>query len=147
MSRTRSFFNGAFFAYVYQGCAMLVGLFLTPFYIRTLGQNDYGIWLVGLQVLTFLLLVDFGLVGIVPRDVAHASGLEKSESETDRLSILVIQTTKVVLFQTLIVALVAFGLFFLRPSNPSLRGPIGLVLAVFVLSYPLRLFPAVLQGL
>jgi O-antigen/teichoic acid export membrane protein len=147
MSRTRSFFSGAFFAYVYQGCAMLVGLFLTPFYIRTLGQNDYGIWLVGLQVLTFLLLVDFGLVGIVPRDVAHASGLEKSEPETDQLAILVTQTTKVVLFQTLIVAFVAFGLFFLGPSNPSLRGPIGLVLAVFVLSYPLRLFPAVLQGL
>ena len=147
MSRTRSFFSGAFFAYVYQGCAMLVGLFLTPFYIRVLGQKDYGIWLVGLQVLTFLLLVDFGLIGIVPRDVAHASGLEKSDPGSDKLATLVSQTTKVVLFQTLIVALVALGVFFFQPGDPSLRGPVALVLAVFVLSYPLRLFPAVLQGL
>ncbi len=147
MSRTRSFFSGAFFAYVYQACAMLVGLWLTPFYIRVLGQKDYGIWLVGLQVLTFLLLVDFGLVGIIPRDVAHANGLEKSEPGSDKLALLVSQASKVVLFQTLIVTLVAFAVYFLRPSDPGLRGPAGLVLAVFVVSYPLRLFPAILQGL
>src|ERR1700728_1630755 len=112
MSRTRSFFNGAIFAYMYQGSAMLVGLWLTPFYIRMLGPHDFGVWLVGLQVLTFLLLCDFGILGVTPRDVAHASGLEKSELDSDpaaisdHVAILVAQTTKVVLAQTFFIALV-----------------------------------------
>ncbi len=58
------------------------------------------------------------------------------------------QTLKVVLAQTILVALATAVLFFLRPAHDSaLRGPIGLILAVFVISYPLRVFPAVLQGL
>jgi len=147
MSRTRSFFGGAFFAYLYQGAAMLVGLWLTPFYIRVLGQHDYGVWLVGLQVLTFLLLCDFGILAATPRDVAHASGKERSEPASDELLVLVGQTMKVVLAQTVLIAVVAVVLYAFRPTAPGLKGPIGMLLAVFVLSYPLRLFPAVLNGL
>ena len=76
MSRSRSFLGGAVFAYIYQASLMLLGLWLTPFYIHTLGVRDYGIWLVGLSVLNFLLLCDFGVIVVTPRDVAHASGLE-----------------------------------------------------------------------
>ena len=148
MSRTRSFFNGAVFAYLYQGCVMAIGLWLTPFYIRTLGTNDYGIWRVGLLVLTFLLLCDFGILAVLPRDVANAHGREQAEPGSRHLQELIGQTMKVVLAQTGIIALAALGLFFFRPvSTPELHGPVGLILFVFVLSYPLRLFPAVLQGL
>ena len=46
------------------------------------------------------------------------------------------------------IALAALVLFLLRPAHDAaLRGPVGLILAVFVISYPLRVFPAVLQGL
>lgn len=148
MSRTRSFFNGAIFAYVYQACAMAIGLWLTPFYIRMLGTHDYGLWLVGLQVLTILLLCDFGVIGIVSRDVAHANGLEHSQPGSGHLPILIGQTVKVVLAQTCLIAVVALGLFLYLPgSTAAVRGPVGLILLVFVLSYPLRLFPAVLGGL
>ena len=42
----------------------------------------------------------------------------------------------------------ALGVFLFRPAQDlALRGPIGLILAVFAISYPLRVFPAVLQGL
>jgi O-antigen/teichoic acid export membrane protein len=148
MSRSRSFLGGALFAYIYQASLMLVGLWLTPFYIRTLGQRDYGIWLVGLQVLNFLLLCDFGIIVVTPRDVGHASGIEQAEQRSGEVARLVGQTLKVVLVQTGVVALAALLLFFLRPAHdPALRGAIGLILAVFVISYPLRMFPAVLQGL
>lgn len=127
---------------------MLVGLWLTPFYIRTLGTDGYGIWLVGLQVLTFLLLCDFGIIGVTARDVAQASGFEQAEPGSNRLAILIGQTVKVVLLQTFVVAAVALGMFLLRPTGtPGLKGPIVLVLLAFVLSYPLRIFPVVLQGL
>jgi O-antigen/teichoic acid export membrane protein len=148
MSRTRSFFNGAIFAYLYQACAMVIGLWLTPFYIRTLGTHDYGIWLVGLQVLTFMLLCDFGIMAVLPRDIAQANGLEQSQADSERLAIMIAQTIKVVLVQTLLIGLVALGLFLFRPTGaPGLRGPIALILIVFTVSYPLRLFPAILQGL
>lgn len=148
MSRTRSFFNGALFAYLYQACMLAIGLWLTPFYIRTLGQQDYGVWLVGLQVLTFLLLCDFGIIAVVPRDIAQLSGLEQSQAGSEQLAVMIAQTLKVVLVQTGLIAIVALGLILYPSKNaPGLRGPIALVLIVFVLSYPLRLFPALLQGL
>jgi len=147
MSRTRSFFGGAIFAYLYQACSMLIGLWLTPFYIRTLGSHDYGIWLIGMQVLIFLLLCDFGVLAIVPRDVARAHGKEQSEGSGE-LHKLVGQTIKVVGIQTLVIALVSIGVFFFRPPTAAaIRGPISLALLVFVLTFPMRLFPAVLQGL
>jgi O-antigen/teichoic acid export membrane protein len=148
MSRSRSFLGGALFAYIYQASLMVIGLWLTPFYIHTLGQRDYGIWLVGLQVLNFLLLCDFGIIVVTPRDIAHASGIEHAELGSGEVARVVGQTLKVVLAQTAVIALAALGLFLLRPSHdPALRGPIGLILAVFVISYPLRMFPAVLLGL
>jgi len=148
MSRSRSFLGGAVFAYVYQASLMLVGLWLTPFYIHTLGERDYGIWLVGLQVLNFLLLCDFGVIVVTPRDVANASGMEHAELGSGEVARVVGQTLKVVLAQTGLIALVALGLFVVKPAHDAqLRGPVGLILAVFVISYPLRIFPAVLQGL
>jgi O-antigen/teichoic acid export membrane protein len=148
MSRSRSFLGGAVFAYIYQASLMLLGLWLTPFYIHTLGVRDYGIWLVGLNVLNFLLLCDFGVIVVTPRDVAHASGLEHAEQASGEVARVVGQTLKVVLAQTVVIALASLALFIFRPANdPGLRGPIGLILAVFVISYPLRMFPAVLQGL
>jgi O-antigen/teichoic acid export membrane protein len=148
MSRSRSFLSGALLSYLYQALLMLVGLWLTPFYIRTLGQRDYGIWLVALQVLNFLLLCDFGIIVVTPRDVANASGAEHAQAGSGEVARVVGQTMKVVLAQTVLVALVALGLFLLRPSQDgALRGPVGLILVVFVISYPLRVFPAVLQGL
>jgi O-antigen/teichoic acid export membrane protein len=148
MSRSRSFLSGALFSYLYQASLMLVGLWLTPFYIHTLGVRDYGIWLVGLQVLNFLLLCDFGIIVVTPRDVAQACGLEQSEPGSGEVARVVGQTLKVVLAQTAVVAAGALVLFFLRPAHDAaLRGPVGLILAVFVISYPLRVFPAVLQGL
>src|SRR5271170_2934145 len=109
MSRSRSFLGGAVFAYIYQASLMLLGLWLTPFYIHTLGERDYGIWLVGLQVLNFLLLADFGIIVVTPRDVAHASGLEHaglgSGDGTKHVARVVGQTLKVVLAQTAVIAL------------------------------------------
>jgi O-antigen/teichoic acid export membrane protein len=148
MSRTRSFLNGALFAYLYQGSAMVIGLWLTPFYIRTLGPKDYGTWLVGMQVLVMLLLCDFGVLAVVPRDVARARGLEQSQPGSQQLALIIGQTTKVVLIQTFLIALISLGLFLFRPAAAAgLEGPVGLALFVFVITYPMRLFPAVLQGL
>ena len=148
MSRSRRFLSGAAFSYLYQGCVAIVGIWLTPFYLKTLGAHDYGVWLVGLQVLAFLLLCDLGVIAVLPRDVAHAHGRELSAPGSEDLPMLIASTAKIVLPQTVLVALVALALFIFRPTAASgLRGPVALVLFTFVVTYPFRMFPAVLQGL
>lgn len=126
---------------------MLVGLWLTPFYLRSLGPHDYGVWLVGLQILTFLALVDLGILSVLPRDVAQAHGMERDAMHSAHLQLLLARTAKVVLIQTFFMAVTASALFFLRGIGSGLSGPLGLILIIFVLTYPLRLFGAVLQGL
>ena len=49
MSRTGRFLHGVWLGYAYQGLIMLVGLWLTPFLLRHIGQHDYGVWLDFLQ--------------------------------------------------------------------------------------------------
>jgi O-antigen/teichoic acid export membrane protein len=148
MSRSKAFLNAALFSYLYQAAVMLVGLWLTPFYVRVLGTRDYGVWLVGLQILTFLLLADLGILALVPRDVAQLHGRELSGPPTNSMAVLVAQTARVVLCQTALVGAAALFLFFRQVRGvSSLQGPIAMVLVVFVLTYPLRLFPAVLTGL
>jgi len=127
---------------------MLFGLWLTPFNLRMLGQHDYGLWLVGLQLLTFLLLVDFGIVAITPRDVARLTGKTLENPASPELTDLVRKTTMVVLYQTAAVSVAAVVAFhFLPPGRPEIRGPIAIALAAFCLSYPFRVYGAVLQGL
>ena len=74
MSRSQRFFNGIAFAYSYQAVVMLAGLWLTPFLLHHLGKHDYGLWLMGLQILSYLLLTDLGIVVLLPRAVAYATG-------------------------------------------------------------------------
>jgi len=127
---------------------MLVGLWLTPFLIHVLGRNDYGLWLVGMQVLTYLLLADFGIIGVASRDVARLHGQEISGAGSGPLRVWFGQNLKVVLSQTALICLGALGVFLFAPGiKGNLRGPIGIALVVFALSYPFRLFPAILTGL
>ncbi len=148
MSRSKSFLSGVTFAYLYQGLILIVGLWLTPFYLKVLGAHDYGVWLVALQVLTFLLFVDLGTLGVLPRDIAKLHGEEQRNPASDALAILVSQTARVVLVQAAAIGVVVLGLMLFRPpAQASLYGPMALVLSVFVLSYPLRIFWAILTGL
>ncbi|MET0626306.1 MAG: oligosaccharide flippase family protein, partial [Pyrinomonadaceae bacterium] len=64
------------------------------------------------------------------------------------LPLLVGQTARLVAWQTPLVALAALAAWLTVPAAwEGLRNPIGVVLLVFVLVFPLRLFNAVLQGL
>lgn len=148
MSRSKAFLSGAVFAHLNHVLVALAALWLTPFYLRSLGAHDYGVWLVGLQVLNYLVLCDLGVLAVIPRDVAQAHGREIANPESDELQLLMGRTTKICVFQTALVAAVALVLFLTRPTAASgLRGPIALVLATFVLTYPFRLLPAFLTGL
>jgi O-antigen/teichoic acid export membrane protein len=148
MSRTKRFLGGISLGYTNQVLVTIVGLWLTPFLLHRVGQHDYGLWLVGAQLLAYLGLMDFGIVALLPRATAYATGRAGSVVAARDLPEIVGHTTWLVLWQTPLVALAACILWFTIPvAWGPLRMPIGVVMLSFVLAFPLRIFPAVLQGL
>ena len=51
MSRTTRFLSGVGFGYAGQALVMVTALWLTPFYLGRIGQHDYGLWLMGGQII------------------------------------------------------------------------------------------------
>ena len=148
ISRTKKFLGGASLGYVSQFVMMVTGLWLTPFLLRRIGQHDYGLWLVGTQILFYLALLDFGVVALLPRETAYASGRIGAGGDQEELPRLIGQTARLVLWQTPFVVVGAIAMWFLMPAEwEPLRRPMAAVLFAFVLMFPLRVFQAVLTGL
>jgi O-antigen/teichoic acid export membrane protein len=150
MSRTKKFLGGVGFGYANQALVTVVGLWLTPFVLGRVGQHEYGLWLVSVQVLAYLALLDFGVVALLPRETAFATGRAGAGGgrSAEELPKLVGQTARLVLWQMPPVVLAALSLWLFLPARwEAVGGPLGFVLATFVLMFPLRIFPAVLQGL
>jgi O-antigen/teichoic acid export membrane protein len=148
MSRTKRFLGGVSLGYANQALLTVVGLWLTPFLLHRIGQHDYGLWLVGAQLLAYLSLMDFGIVALLPRATAYATGRAGSVVAAKDLPEIIGHTAWLVLCQTPLVAIAACLLWFTIPvAWGPLRTPIGLVMLSFVVTFPLRIFAAVLQGL
>jgi O-antigen/teichoic acid export membrane protein len=136
---------------------IVTGLWMTPFLLRRLGSHDYGLWLLGTQVLTYLALMDLGVVALIPREVAATAARTDvrgrrldtaQDDERCELQALVGQTAKLVLWQLPAVAIAGVVVVWLMPSEWSaLRWPMGFVVLTFVATFPLRIFAALLQGL
>lgn len=151
MGRTKRLINGVSLGYVNQLLVTLTGLWLTPFLLGRVGTHDYGLWLVGLQVMAYLALTDVGVVLLLPRETAFASGRaarDRGSVDAGEMPRLVGQTARLVLWQMPAVALLAAAVWLSTPAEwEALRRPLGVALAAFVVLFPFRIFQAVLQGL
>lgn len=148
MTRTRRIAGGAALGVANQVVAVVVGLWLTRFILGRLGQHDYGLWLVGLQVVGYLGLADIGVVAILPRQAAFAAGAARTGDDTPALRDLAGETARLVLWQTPLVAATGLAAWLLVPASwAPLRAPLAVVLGGFIVAFPLRIFPALLVGL
>jgi O-antigen/teichoic acid export membrane protein len=148
MSRSRQFAGGLVLSYGYQAAVILTGLWLTPFYLSRIGQHDYGLWLVGTQLLTYLTLTDFGVVALLPLEIGYAKGRAGGTENASELQKIVGQTLRLVLYQLPIVIAVAIALWMTIPAEwQGLRRPLAVVLIGFVVAFPLRILPDLLRGL
>jgi len=148
VSRTRRLVGGLAVLYGYQGLLILTGLWLTPFYLARIGQHDYGLWLMGTQLLTYLTLTDFGVVALLPIETAYATGRAGGADKAADLPEIIGQTVRIVMYQLPIVLIVALAMWLSIPAGwQGLKGPLGVVLLTFVVGFPLRILPALLQGL
>jgi O-antigen/teichoic acid export membrane protein len=147
MSRTRRFLGGFTVGYVHMAVATAVGLWLTPFLLGRLGSTTYGLWLVGTQVIAYLLLMDLGIVALLPRETAYVTG-RTGRNDAPELRDLVERAITLAVAQVPIVLGAAIvALSWLPASWQQLRVPLTVVLAVFVATFPLRTFQAALIGL
>jgi O-antigen/teichoic acid export membrane protein len=147
MSRTRRILGGTTISYVHQAAVILVGLWLTPFLLRRVGQHEYGLWLVAGQLLGYLALLDLGVIAILPREVAFASGLPDPQAVNDQIASLVAQVRRIVRWQLPALAIACAAVWWFLPAEwASLRWPLALVFVAFIALYPLRILSAVLQG-
>ena len=148
MSRTKRFIGGLSLGYINMALVTLTGLWLTRFLLKRLGQHDYGLWLVGTQMLNYLMLMDFGVVALLPRETAYALGRAGDVHKATNLPELIGQTIRLVIWQIPLVATAALMMWYAMPVGwEALRKPLALVLVAFVLVFPLRIFQAVLEGL
>lgn len=147
MSRSRAFVGGVGLGWVRAGVISLTNLWLIPFVLSHLGTRDYGLWLIGLQFTSYLLLLDLGIVGVLPREAAYASGRAAEEGAAPLASLLG-ETAWILLFQMPVVVLAAIGLWLWIPDEWSaLRDPLALVLVAFVVLFPGRAVKGALLGL
>jgi O-antigen/teichoic acid export membrane protein len=148
MSRTRRFVGGISAAYAYQAAVVLAGLWLTPFFLSRLGAHDYGLWLTAPQVIAYLALLDFGVLALLPREVAYAVGRANGAHQASDLPEIIGRSAWLVLLLLPLVVIAAGAAWWALPAQwRALEWPLALVLAAFVLAYPFRIFQAVLQGL
>lgn len=148
MSRSKRFLGGVVFGYAFQILTMVTALWLTPFLLHHLGQRDYGLWLTALPILNYLVLADFGIVALLPRTVAYSTGRAGGSKNAAELQSILGRTAAVVLCQTPLVMIAAALIWIFLPQDwAALRGPLGLAMGTFAALFPLRMFPATLEGL
>jgi O-antigen/teichoic acid export membrane protein len=147
MTRTHRFLTGFVTGYAHLILATIAGLWLTPFVLHRLGQSTYGLWLVGTQIIAYLLLMDLGIVALLPRETAYITG-RTGGHDAPELRQLIEKTLTLACVQTPVVLLAAvMALWWLPASWTALRVPLAVVLGLFVLTFPLRVFQAALTGL
>lgn len=148
MSRSTRVLGALGVGYAGQALMLVVGLWLTPFLLHRLGQQDYGLWLIALQMTAYLALLDLGVVALLPRETAYAVGRAGGERSPHDLPLIVGRATRLVLWQLPCVALVAGAVLVAMPAEwRGLQGPFAVIAVTFVLLFPLRVLSAVLQGL
>lgn len=139
-SRLHRVLGGLSIGYVTLLLNMVVGLWLTPFLIGSLGSHTYGLWLVSLQLLGYLALLDIGVLALVPRETAAAPATVLGDVVGDLRTL-----TR---WQAPFIALAGLALLGWMPGQwHELRGPFAVTLTAYVLLFPLRTYAGVLQGL
>ena len=147
MTRTQRFLTGFVTGYAHMILATIAGLWLTPFFLHRLGQSTYGLWLVGTQIIAYLLLMDLGIVALLPRETAYVTG-RTGRHDAPELRHLIEKTLTLACVQTpVVLAAALFSLWWLPSSWAGLRVPLAVVLGLFVVTFPLRVFQAALTGL
>ncbi len=149
MSRTRRVIAGATLGYANMVLTTAAGLWFTPFLLHRIGQQSFGLWAVSAPILSYLGLIDFGIISLFQREVAHLLGAAAGDYRSaTELPIATGKVFRLVLLQVPILMVASVVVWRCLPSAwAPLRAPLGIVLASLVVFFPLRISHALLMGL
>jgi O-antigen/teichoic acid export membrane protein len=147
MSRAHRYLQGVGVNYLQVVLVAACGLWLTRFLLDRIGQDELGAWLVLLPLLGYLELIDLGVVAVLPREVAYATGRAAGDGQ-EAVAAVLGKARRLVLWQLPLAALAATTLWGLCLLSGAASGWAAAVLAVlYVVLFPSRIYPAALQGL
>jgi O-antigen/teichoic acid export membrane protein len=142
---------GAGFNYLQFVLGIVTGIFLVPLIIQSLGQRTYGLWLACGELIAYLALADLGVFSVLPWIVAGADGRGDHRAIRRLLANGLLAGAFVG-----IVIVIGGGAVWLGAVNwldlpqadrTALVGPVALLTLAAGVSYPLRVFNALLIGL
>lgn len=81
---------GAILNYIIIGLNTLVGLLYTPYMLRCLGQNDYGLYSLVASVIAYLTILDFGFGNAIIRYTAKLRAEGKSHEQWEMFGMFVV---------------------------------------------------------
>jgi O-antigen/teichoic acid export membrane protein len=146
MSRARRYLQGVGVSYLQVVLAAACGLWLTRFLLGRIGQDELGAWFVLLPLLGYLELIDLGVVAVLPREVAYATG--RADGAAGGAAAVLGLAQRVVLQQLPLAVLAAAVFWGLSQLSGAASGHAAAVLALlYVVLFPTRIYPAALQGL
>ena len=94
------------------------------------------------------MLLDFGVLALLPRETAYATGEALLRTVASRVPVVIGHAIRVLFFQTPVMILAALCLWFWMPAQwMAHRDPIGMLALAFALTFPTHVFRAVLEGL
>jgi O-antigen/teichoic acid export membrane protein len=147
MSRARRYLHGVGVNYLQVVLVAACGLWLTRFLLDRIGPEELGAWLVLLPLLGYLELVDLGVVAVLPREVAYATGRAAGDGQ-EAVAAVLGKARRLVLWQLPMVALAAAVFWGLSQLSGAASGWAAAALALlYVVLFPSRIYPAALQGL
>lgn len=128
---------------------IIVGFFLTPFVIHSLGDRLYGFWILVGSFIGYYGLLDFGLSNAVSRHISRAIGAGDKEEVNDVFNTglaLFVGAGLIALLVTVIIA--AFSGFFVDDSaEVKLFQTVILILGIHAaIDLPIRVFHGVLHA-
>lgn len=142
--------TGALLSYVNLGINVLIGLVYTPWMIRSIGQDDYGLYTLAMSIIG-LLAFDFGLGNATTKFVCEYLALKRQDKVDELLGIVY----KLYLMIDIIIALIFIAVYVFLPqiyeglSHDELHAFKGIFIlaAVYcVLSFPFIPVNGLLSG-
>jgi O-antigen/teichoic acid export membrane protein len=111
--------KGALLSYVTIILTNGVGLLLTPFMIRTLGDSEYGLYMLVGAIISYISVLDFGLTNTIVRYIARYRATQDRPGEENFLA------TTMILYGVIsaLVALAGIAICFnhIQPSHYTAR--------------------------
>lgn len=151
MARRRNAILTALFGYGQSTIGMALGLLVTRVVLRLLGQDTWGLWVASGALLSYAGLADLGVLGVLPWIIADADGRKDAPHIRAALShalvFAALAAAGFVLIASILWNFFPALLHLSEQDRTALRGPVFVVIALTAVTFPMRLFAALLTGL